>query len=106
MPALERLHRALKDRPFRLVGVSIDAGGSADAVRAFIEEIGATYTVLHDPASRITAILGVQGIPSTYLIDHDGRLVAKWLGEIDPAEASIRQPILDALDGVAAVEPP
>lgn len=98
MPALEQLHRDLKQRDFQLVGVSIDAEGSVDDVRAFVQEIGVTYTILHDPASRIIALLGAPGIPATYLIDGEGRLVAKWLGEIDPSTPSIREPILQAIE--------
>lgn len=88
----------MKQRDFQLVGVSIDAEGSVDDVRAFVQEIGVTYTILHDPASRIIALLGAPGIPATYLIDGEGRLVAKWLGEIDPSTPSIREPILQAIE--------
>jgi peroxiredoxin len=84
MPALQRLHETLSADGLRIVAVSVDAAplGGADraAINEFIERFGLTFTVLHDPSGRIQRVYQTKGLPSTYLIDREGRIRRKVLG--------------------------
>ncbi|MGH7475701.1 MAG: peroxiredoxin family protein [Longimicrobiales bacterium] len=107
MPALEQLHRDLAPAGLRLLGASIDDAKAEDQVRAFIAQLGITYTILLDPAAGSPEMFGAPGIPATYLIGRDGRLLKRWIGEIDPVSEAIRGPINDALwEWPAGVEQP
>jgi thiol-disulfide isomerase/thioredoxin len=89
MPALDRLQQKLGGPGFEVVALSIDAGG-AGAVRKFYDEIGIRALAIYvDPASRAMSALGLVGIPTTLLIDSEGRERGRRTGpaEWDGAQA-------------------
>ncbi|MGH7503764.1 MAG: peroxiredoxin family protein [Longimicrobiales bacterium] len=88
MPALERVHQKLGSLGLDVVAVSVDnaAFGVADpahSVRAFSEEYGLTFTILLDPQSRIESKFRLVGLPMTFLIDREGRVVETIIGARD-----------------------
>lgn len=88
MPALQRLHEELRDSGLRVVAVSVDAplgiigpfGEPGGDVSRFVTDHGLTFTVLHDPSGRIQSRYQVTGLPTTYIIDREGRIQQKVLG--------------------------
>lgn len=80
MPAMERLYRRLKARGFVVLAVSIDTPGSEAQVAAFLREHQLTYPVALDAKMEVARLYGVRALPSTYLIDREGRIVAMALG--------------------------
>jgi cytochrome c biogenesis protein CcmG/thiol:disulfide interchange protein DsbE len=68
----EREH---KDQGFAVVGISMDEDGW-QAVRPFISEAGINYRVLlgNDSISQLYG--GVEALPTTFLIDRDGRIAS------------------------------
>lgn len=98
MPSLQKLHEEAGASGLAVVGVSIDAGRKSErTVRVFLHEYGITYTILHDPASRIMDTYRVVGIPTTYLADREGRVVERWIGEVDFGAAEVRSIVRRAL---------
>lgn len=80
MPALDRLQRKLGGPSFEVLALSIDAGGAA-AVKSFYDEVGVrSLAVYVDPAMRVTGALGTVGVPTTPLVDRDGREVGRHTG--------------------------
>jgi len=86
MPALQRVHEALESRGLRVVGVSIDGRTSAPLIPAFLEQVGVTFPILHDPEERIVRQFSTLGVPETFLIDGEGILLHRWVGAFDPLE--------------------
>lgn len=83
MPTLDNLQAELGGPDFEVVALSIDVGGLA-AVEAFYAEIGiANLAIYLDPPSASWPALGIVGIPTTVLLDHDGRELMRVVG---PAE--------------------
>lgn len=87
MPSLDRLQQALGGPRFEVVALSLDAGG-ADEVKRFYQETGiASLAIYVDPGMRATAKLATPGVPTTLLIDAQGRELgrhagpAQWDGE-------------------------
>ncbi|HEX6306775.1 MAG TPA: TlpA disulfide reductase family protein [Longimicrobiales bacterium] len=88
MPALQRLHEELGDDGLRIVAVSVDApagitgafGEPGGDVREFVDRLGLTFMILHDPSAGIETRYQVNGLPTTFLIDRDGRIRRKVLG--------------------------
>ena len=97
MPGLQALHEDLAEDGLRLVGVSVDGPGTQPELRAFLEEHGITYTILHDPDERIVTLMSILGLPQTYLIGREGRILHQWLGEIDPMGGDVRGRVVEAL---------
>jgi len=83
MPALDRLQRELGGPGFEVVPLSIDVGGAA-AVRRFYEEIGIrSLAVYVDSSMEASSKLRALGIPTTLLLDREGR--ERWR-KTGPAE--------------------
>ncbi|MEO3432351.1 TlpA disulfide reductase family protein [Inquilinus sp. CAU 1745] len=83
MPTLDRLQAELGGSDFEVVALSIDRGGFGD-VRAFFSEIGIENLRIYlDQPGASMGTLGVLGVPTTLLIDRQGREVGRLTG---PAE--------------------
>jgi cytochrome c biogenesis protein CcmG, thiol:disulfide interchange protein DsbE len=99
MPALEALHRQFAAQGLRVVGVSIDASGVRGDVQHFIDEHDITFTIVHDPAERVTRAFRTIGVPETFLIDRDGTVVRRWIGKFDPLAEDVLRDVRAALEG-------
>jgi thiol-disulfide isomerase/thioredoxin len=80
MPALDRLEGALGGNGLVVLPVSVDGDG-IPAVRRFYGKLGLENLPLYaDPSDRIAQALLIPGIPTSFLIDRDGREVARQIG--------------------------
>ncbi len=76
-PELERLDRSLHGKA-RLVGIDYtDQEGSA---RAFIQKYGWTFPVLSDPDGIYGARYKFRGLPTTIVLDSEGRIAQTLYG--------------------------
>ena len=83
MPALDRLQAELGSDRFEVVAVSVDRAGLKGA-RKFLDATKASRLGLYaDPSARAAATLRAIGLPSTLLVDGEGREIGRLLG---PAE--------------------
>jgi thiol-disulfide isomerase/thioredoxin len=80
MPSLDRLQKTLGGPGFEVVALSIDAGG-APVVERFYREIGiASLAIYVDPGMRAAGQLRTPGVPTTLLIDPQGRELGRHAG--------------------------
>lgn len=103
MPTIEALHRELAPYGLRVVAVSIDGDRAAREIRRFVEEYELGFTILHDPGQQVTRDFRTRGVPETFLIDREGRLIRHWVGLIDARSDAVRGPVLAALRGEAVL---
>jgi peroxiredoxin len=82
MRALEPIYRAYRDRGLRLLAINVRQDRKTAA--AFVAPLGITYEVLLDEGGEVARAYGVSGLPTTFLLDRQGRLVARILGESTP----------------------
>ena len=95
MPALLALKQKLGGAKFDVVAVSTDRGG-IEKPRKFLTEAGALELGLFiDGGGRLASTLGVIGMPTTLLIDANGKEIGRLLG---PAEwgSEDAQKLIDA----------
>ncbi len=78
MPAMQALHEKLKGRG--LVILAVDLAEKPDAVRAYIRDAKLTFPVLMDTTGEVGVAWGAQSIPTTYIIDKGGRVIARGIG--------------------------
>ena len=97
IPELRALHAKYKDRGLELVGVSVDADGTDDAIKGFMEEFKMTYPVWRDPDERVSTKFLAIGVPATYLIDREGILRWRKTGPIAPNDSTLAAAIERAL---------
>jgi cytochrome c biogenesis protein CcmG/thiol:disulfide interchange protein DsbE len=83
-PALQQVWEAYGDDDVAFLGVAYhDAQGAS---RAFLDEFGITYPNGVDARARIAGMYGLTGVPETYVIDRDGTLAWKKIGELRAEE--------------------
>ena len=91
MPSMQQAYSQLKDRGFAVAAVSIDEA-SIDDVKAFQREFGLTFDILHDRSGRIQQVYQTTGVPESFLLDRDGVIVKRLIGDHNWAsEANIAQ---------------
>jgi thiol-disulfide isomerase/thioredoxin len=83
MPALDKLDTKLGGKDFQVVAVNIDKGG-ADKAAAFLKETGVTHLALYtDPSGKLFATLKAVGMPTTLIVDRNGKEIARLVGPAD-----------------------
>ncbi len=106
MPSMERLYQTFKQTEFAMLAVSIDRQGG-QVVKPFIEELKLTVPVLLDSNMEVARGFGLRGLPTTYLIDPDGRIIGAAVGSRDWYSTEARALIAGLLrDGSATASNP
>lgn len=98
MPAMERLYQSMRAEGFEIVAISVDQV-SAEKVKAFAEELKLTFPVLHDRDSIISNLYSNPGVPVSYLVDREGRIVYRVVGEYDWFSPEARAAVKGLLQG-------
>jgi thiol-disulfide isomerase/thioredoxin len=95
MPSLIRLERKYRARGLQIVGVAIDSG-DLRSVAQFVKEIGVNYPIALGDDAVAAAYGGVSGLPTSFYIDRDGRIVDETIGLI--RDGAIERRILGMLE--------
>jgi peroxiredoxin len=82
MPSVQRVHETFKDKDVVVLAISVDGGGEK-AVKSFIAKRGYTFTTPVDVRMDIARKFGVRGVPTTYVINRQGAIVAHGFGPVD-----------------------
>jgi cytochrome c biogenesis protein CcmG/thiol:disulfide interchange protein DsbE len=92
MPLLEGMYQRHRDRGLTIVGLAVDRTTTAK-IEAFVRDRGVTYPIAHVGAEAERRFGGVQGYPTSFLLDKQGRIVHRVLGPIGPLslEAAVRR---------------
>ena len=80
MPSMERLSQTLQGEAFSVLAV--DVGEDADTIGAFNDQFDTppTFPILLDTRSQVMQAWKVAGLPTTFLVDKQGRIVASAIG--------------------------
>jgi len=79
MPSLDRMQRHLTDK-ITVVAISEDRGGS-ETVAPFIDKLGLkSFKTYLDPKSGAGRAFKVEGLPTSFLIDREGRVLGRVEG--------------------------
>ncbi len=96
MPSLERLQTRLGDK-ITILAISEDRGGNK-AVAPFIAKLGHKVVKTYlDPESAVGRAFKVDGLPTSFLIDRQGRVLGRVEGEAEwdsPKMLAIIDPLL------------
>jgi peroxiredoxin len=102
-PLLERTWRTYRD-DVRFVGVNIQ--DTERNARRFVREFGITYPVLRDEDQELARALDVYGLPQTYFVDDDWKLlttaerprVGEGRGEVVQLGAISRRELVEQIE--------
>jgi thiol-disulfide isomerase/thioredoxin len=78
MPAIEKLSRKMKGKDF--VVLALDIQEDSGTVESFLKEYGYTFPILLDSKGEVAAEYGVRNIPTTFILDKSGNLIASMIG--------------------------
>ena len=92
LPLYDKLYGEFPASDFAVVAVNVDEN-AADA-KKFLAEHPVKYTIVQNPKGDIPKAFGIDGMPSSYLIDRDGTVRDRHAG-FDPKD-------IDALRGKIA----
>lgn len=72
MPLLEEMHKKYSDLGFVLLGVNVeeDSSKAADLLR----EVPVSFPILYDNTNKVTKMYEVVAMPSTVMVDRDGKM--------------------------------
>ena len=79
---LKILNREYKDSGLEIIGISLDKKGLGE-VDSFVQQMKIPYTVLLGDESVIKSYGGLKGVPTSFLLDKEGRIVKKYSGQIN-----------------------
>ena len=79
IPWFMEMERKNKDRGFAVLGVSMDDEGW-EIVKPFLADLGVNYRVVIGNDSTAGMYGGVDALPTTFLIDKEGRIAAVHVG--------------------------
>lgn len=89
MPSMETLYQAYKEQGFVILAVSSDVQGAA-VVQPFMAQYRLSFPSLLDTTGRVNGLYGVRSIPTSYLLDRQGRVVSREIGARNWANAEAR----------------
>jgi peroxiredoxin len=83
MPTLEQLHKTLAPKGLNVIAVSTDLPKDSALIRQFGERLHLTFPLLHDRSGGMEKLYEIEGYPTTFIIDKQGRIREKFLAARD-----------------------
>ena len=72
MPLLEQIHSKYEPLGFTMLGVNVEPDSAA--AQAWLKNIPVSFPILFDRKSEVSSSFGVEAMPSSVLIDREGRV--------------------------------
>src|SRR6185295_8032709 len=89
IPELQALHDRYAPKGFEVIGVSVDESGT-ESVRQFVDEQKMRYPVAVDPEGKLATLLHTDVLPTSVLLDRNGRIVWKKYQAIAPNDPELK----------------
>ncbi|MGD9783644.1 MAG: TlpA family protein disulfide reductase [Hyphomicrobiaceae bacterium] len=86
IPSMQRASELLGDDA---VMIGVHVGGDADQIWTFLADMAVTFPVLIDKSGAVSRAWGTIGLPTTFVVDRQGRQVLRAIGERDWADPAI-----------------
>ncbi len=85
MPSMEKLYQKLKDSNFIILAISTPAPPreTREKIVDFINDNGYTFPVLIDDSREISYQYGSGSIPTSWIIDAEGKVLARFVGAME-----------------------
>ena len=81
IPELVKLKEKYGDQGFEIIGVALDEEGF-EVVEPFLQQFGINYTIVADDYSYGNELGGIYMVPTTYLVNKEGKIAFRKIGEI------------------------
>ena len=78
MPSMEELYKTFKNQKFTIFAIS--TGEKPDTVKNFIKANPHSFPIGLDTSGQLGAIFAGRGIPTTYIVNPEGKVIAGTIG--------------------------
>jgi thiol-disulfide isomerase/thioredoxin len=95
-PELQTLQNQYAAKGLKVIGVSVDEGETS-AVKTFVTEQKITYPIAVDPEGRIANLLQTTVLPTSLLLDRNGKIVWRQIGAIMPNDSKLKAAVEKAV---------
>ena len=99
MPRLERLYRERAGDGLRIVGVLRNDEADDETLRAFLEQMDISYTVVRPRQRYVGAWAGTSVLPTSFLLGGDGYIRRRYVGAAPEQIDGLIYDLEAALDG-------
>ncbi len=89
---MQKLYESLRGRGLEIVAV--DVMEEKAKVAQFRKEHGYSFPILLDTVGNVAGLYGAQGLPTNYVIDGEGRVLARVVGVGGPSWTSAEMKLL------------
>lgn len=96
-PWMNSMQSKFGEKGLQVIGVNLDA--KSDDGKRFLTGNPAEFSVAFDPSGTTPRLYGVKGMPSSYLIGRDGKVIFQHVGFNDADRAELEKQIQTALEG-------
>lgn len=101
MPALDRLAKDFASHGIAVAAISVDREGIKKVAPFFRSRGLDQLTIYMDESNKLANEMALRSLPSTFLINRDGLIIAKLEQPVDWDSEEIRQNILSLLNGTS-----
>lgn len=98
-PFLDGLEAKHRSQGFVVVGLTLDK--DSDAISRFLESVPVGFPIARDPSGSAGEAFGVVALPTTFLIDREGRVAARFEG----GAASVHEKLEASAEALLAGKP-
>jgi thiol-disulfide isomerase/thioredoxin len=95
-PELQSLQNQYAASGLKVIGISVDEG-DVEPVKTFVAEQKITYPIAVDPEGRIATLVQTTVLPTSLLIDRNGKIVWRQVGAIMPNDAKLKSAVEKAV---------
>jgi len=97
MPVLQALYDKHRARKFRVVGISVDEKDFEEDVKKYVEAAKVQFPIVLDPEAKIGNLFQISVLPTSVLLDREGKIVWVHTGMIEQGNASLAEAMGKAL---------
>jgi cytochrome c biogenesis protein CcmG/thiol:disulfide interchange protein DsbE len=83
-PALQQVWQAYRDKGVVFLGVLLQ-GDNREEAQTFLRDMGISYPHGQDDDGTLATAFQVSGVPTTFILNTEGRLVQRMIGPITAA---------------------
>lgn len=96
-PWMNEIQSKYGSQGFQVIGINLDSNG--EEARRFLASMPANFEIAFDPEGSSPRRFEVRGMPTSFLVGRDGRVLLRHTGFNDDARASLESAIQAALQG-------
>ncbi len=94
-PWMNKMQQKYADKNFKVISVNLDA--EPNLAKQFLARTPANFTILYDTDGSLAQELQLKGMPSSFIINAEGKMVSAHVGFTDKKKAKYEQEIQQLL---------